>query len=95
MTSSSSCSQCNVEQILDRPCNAADRLLARRLLPRKRLLSFSALLHSAPLCSTLLHSALPLDRSQISQLRQRSNQHNWPSDNIGLQLIKRNLLTLY
>ena len=53
MTSSSSSSECNVEQILDRPCNAADRLLARRLLPRKRLLSCSALLHS-----TLLHSAL-------------------------------------
>ena len=79
-SSSSSSSECNVEQILDRPCNAADRLLARRLLPRKRLLSFSA----------LLHSALPLDRSQISQLGQRSNQHNWPSDNIGsFRLIKR------
>ena len=44
-SSSSSSSECNVEQILDRPCNAADRLLARRLLPRKRLLSFSTLLH--------------------------------------------------
>ena len=50
MTSCSSCSECNVEQILDRPCNAADRLLARRLLPRKRLLSFSTLLHSTLLC---------------------------------------------
>ena len=54
MTSSSSSSECNVEQILDRPCNAADRLLARRLLPRKRLLSCSTLLHSALLCSALL-----------------------------------------
>ena len=50
-SSSSSCSECNVEQILDRPCNAADRLLARRLLPRKRLLSFSTLLCFALLCS--------------------------------------------
>ena len=50
-SSSSASSECNVEQILDRPCNAADRLLARRLLPRKRLLSFSTLLHSTLLCS--------------------------------------------
>ena len=57
---SSSCSECNVEQILDRPCNAADRLLARRLLSRKRLLSCSALLHS-----TLLHSALLCSASRL------------------------------
>ena len=56
-SSSSSSSECNVEQILDRPCNAADRLLARRLLPRKRLLSCSALFHSTLLCSALLCSA--------------------------------------
>ena len=75
-SSSSSCSECNVEQILDRPCNPADRLLARRLLPRKRLLSFSALpcstpLHSALLCSTLLYLLtalrfLNLDRGAIN-----------------------------
>ena len=44
-SSSSSSSECNVEQILDRPCNAADRLLARRLLPEAAF----KLLCSAPL----------------------------------------------